>query len=48
MDSWVIALIIRPLALLVFMVLIVVPIEYLFWKIIPEGRVKRFLFQRLY
>jgi len=43
--AWAVAL--KPLALLIFFTVLVLPLKLLFQKIIPEGKIKRFLFQKL-
>lgn len=44
MDGWQLGLLLKPLIALAIMVLIVLPIKWLFWKLIPEGKLKRVLF----
>ena len=45
MEPWIIAIIIRPLVYLLLFVLIVAPITWLLYKIIPDGKFKVFLFK---
>jgi hypothetical protein len=47
MEPWAIAILIKPIALLIFFGFIVLPIKLLFQRIIPDGRIKRLLFKRL-
>jgi len=44
MSSWQLAVVLKPLGMLLIMVAIVLPIKWIFWKLIPEGRIKRILF----
>jgi hypothetical protein len=46
-ESMLIANVIRPFALLALFVLVVIPIRMLIWRILPNGRLKRFLFRRI-
>jgi hypothetical protein len=43
MQSWLIAVIIRPLALLLLFLLVVRPLKLAFVRWFPEGRTKDFL-----
>lgn len=42
-----IANVIRPFALLLLFVVVVIPVRMLLQRIIPEGKIKRFLFRRI-
>ena len=42
--SWGLAILLKPFIAFVIMAGIVLPIEWIFRKIIPEGRLKRILF----
>ena len=44
MQTWQIAVVLKPLIAIAIMCLIVVPIKWIFWKLIPEGKLKRILF----
>lgn len=46
MEPWVIALMLKPLGLLVFMLVIVAPLKWLFVRFFPNGRLKRLLLIR--
>jgi len=46
MEPWILAVIIRPFALLVLFVLIVLPIKYVVWRVMKDGKLKRILFTR--
>jgi hypothetical protein len=43
MDGWLLAVIVKPLALLILFGLIVLPLKIAFVKWFPEGKTKRFL-----
>jgi hypothetical protein len=45
MDTVAIALVLRSILALLLLALIVRPICWVIWKLLPEGRVKRFLFR---
>lgn len=45
--SWVLALLLKPLIFLFFLVCIILPLKILAMKFIPEGKLKRILFTRL-
>jgi hypothetical protein len=44
MGTLTLALILRPVIALVLLALIVRPICYVVWKLIPDGKIKRILF----
>ncbi len=44
MQSWHLAIALKPLIALVIMLAIVLPVKWLFLHAIPEGRLKRILF----
>lgn len=44
MEPWQLAMLFKPLGLLILFVGILLPLKWLFHKIIPEGRLKRLLF----
>jgi len=44
MSTLGISLLLKPFIAIAIMCLIVVPIKWVFWKFLPEGRLKRFLF----
>ena len=46
-ESMIIANIIRPFALLILFVAVVIPIRMLIERILPNGKLKRFLFRRI-
>ena len=46
MQNWQLAVVLRPLFLLAFFGLIVIPLELAFIRWFPEGRIKRFLLTR--
>jgi hypothetical protein len=46
-STFALSLLLRPFAVLVFMAVIVWPIKWVLGKLIPEGRVKQFLWRRL-
>jgi hypothetical protein len=43
--AWAVAL--KPFVLFIFFVVLVLPLKLLFQKIIPEGKIKRFLFWQI-
>ena len=45
MTDFQLALLIKPLAYFVLFVLIVAPITWVLWRVIPDGRFKTFLFK---
>lgn len=47
MDSWDWGVFLRPFLLLFLMVAIVIPIELAIWYLLPDGKIKRFLFKRI-
>lgn len=36
----------RPLLLLLLFAVVVIPLTMLLWRVIPDGKIKRFLFKR--
>jgi len=44
MQSWHWAIMLKPLIAVLIMLAIVLPIKWIFWKLIPEGKLKRILF----
>jgi len=48
MEPWLIALIVKPLALLFLFCVIVIPIELIIAKIFPDGRLKDVLYDRTF
>ena len=46
MKEWQLAILARPLFLLAIFAVIVVPLEWLFIRYFPPGRIKRFLLTR--
>jgi hypothetical protein len=46
-NNLVLTMLLRPLLLVLFLGLIVWPIKWCLGKLIPDGRVKRFLWRRL-
>lgn len=45
MDTWMWAVLLKPFAAFVFMALIVAPISWFLFKLIPDGKLKIFLFR---
>jgi len=48
MEPWTIALLVKPIASVVFLAVVVYPIERLIRRIWPEGRLKQVLFDRTF
>lgn len=44
MDGWQLSILLKPLIAILIMVGIVVPIKWIFWKLIPPGKLKKILF----
>lgn len=44
MQGWQLGLLLKPFIAFAIMVAIVLPIKWLFWKLLPEGKLKRILF----
>ena len=44
MEGWLIALLLKPLIFILIMFGIIIPIKWIFWKFLPDGWLKRFLF----
>ena len=42
--EWMLALLLKPLFLIILFGCIVLPIEWVIWKLLPEGKLKRLLF----
>ena len=47
MSNWMIALLLKPLVLLVLFVCVLLPIKLAFQRWMPDGRVKRLLLRRI-
>lgn len=47
MTTWMIALLVKPLALLTFFVCVLLPIRLAFQRWFPDGRIKRLLLRRI-
>ena len=47
MSNWMIALLLKPLVLLVLFVGVLLPIKIAFQRWMPDGRVKRLLLRRI-
>jgi len=45
MDMWMWALLLKPFAAFAFMALVVAPISWFLFKLIPDGKLKIFLFR---
>ena len=45
--TWLIILLFKYVVAAGIMFFIILPIEYLFWRVMPESTIKRFLFQRI-
>lgn len=44
MSNLGIALLLKPLIFLLIFALIIIPLKWIVWKLLPEGRLKRLLF----
>lgn len=45
-DPWMWAALLKPIGLLIFFGLVVFPIKWVLWKLIPDGRIKQILFKK--
>ena len=45
METWTIAILLRPIGFFILFVLVIAPISWLLYKIIPAGKLKVFLFK---
>lgn len=47
MEEWMWALLLKPLAVFLFFIVLVAPIEWIAAKLLPNGKIKKILFKKI-